>query len=499
MMKHFNEAEIPQALLERLESLNFTTPTPIQAQSIPHALAGSDILGSAQTGTGKTGAFGIPLISHMMNDEDAKALILVPTRELALQVMQSLKQFIGKDYIASALLIGGEPIGKQFKQLRQRPRLVVGTPGRVNDHLKRGTLFLDKTNFLVLDEVDRMLDMGFSVQLDAIAEYLPERRQTLMFSATMPRNIDQIAAKYLNKPVRISVDSTRAAAPKIKQEFVKVRDEEKYTHLLSELEARQGSIIIFIKTKYNAENMAKKLRKDGHEAEPIHGDLKQSRRARVIRSFHKKEYRILVATDVAARGLDIPHIEHVINYDAPHNPEDYIHRIGRTARAGAEGEAINFMGNRDGRQWAAVQRLMNPDDAHDAFGGRGKVRGKKPSYSDRSKKRGKSSAFSNKGAKSRKPWKKDGEVHSSDGRNDKKDFKRGFKKKLNRDGGSEERRSSEGKKWSEGKPKKKFEGKPQNKTQDKPSGAKIKKFSGKKKPFSTGKNKAARRRANNRG
>lgn len=385
-IKNFNEVDLPESLLDRLKEINFMEPTPIQAQAIPAAIAGRDVLGSAQTGTGKTGAFGIPLISHMIRNDDSKALILVPTRELALQVIQALQTFIGKDKIATSLLIGGEPIGKQFKQLRGRPRLVVGTPGRVNDHIKRRTLDLADTNFLILDEVDRMLDMGFSVQLETIESELPSERQTLMFSATMPKNMDNIASKYLSNPVRISVGSTRAAAPKVKQEFIKVRDEEKYDRLLQELETREGTILIFIKTKHNADNMAKKLNKEGHTVEAIHGDLKQSRRSRVIKGFKAKEYRILVATDVAARGLDIPHIEHVINYDAPHNPEDYIHRIGRTGRAGAEGQAINFMSNRDARPWFAVQRLLAPDDEQKAFTIHPKGK-KKRTYDDQKKKR----------------------------------------------------------------------------------------------------------------
>ena len=280
-MQHFNEAGLPQPLFHRLEQMGFDSPTPIQAQSIPHALKGSDILGSAQTGTGKTGAYGIPLITQLLNSEDGEALVLLPTRELALQVMQELKKFIGKSKIATALLIGGEPMPRQFRQLKNSPRLIVGTPGRINDHLLRKSLKLDTTNFLVLDEVDRMLDLGFGIQLDAISKFLTaKKRQTLMFSATLPKNIEKLADKYLSDPVRVSVGETYATATNIKQEHVKVSDSDKYDKLLDELNERSGSILVFIKTKYAADKMAIKLKKIGHKCDALHGDLRQNKRTK---------------------------------------------------------------------------------------------------------------------------------------------------------------------------------------------------------------------------
>lgn len=374
-MKHFNEAGLPQALLHRLENAGFTTPTPIQAETLPKALEGRDILGSAQTGTGKTGAYGIPLVSHLMSGHKGSALVLLPTRELATQVLKALKVFIGKEKLPTALLIGGEPMGRQLSDLRAKPRLIVGTPGRINDHLDRGSLMLHQVNFLVLDEVDRMLDMGFGVQLDAIAKFLTNKRQTLMFSATLPKNIEQIAAKYLTDPLRISVGSTRAPASKIKQEEVKIGDHEKYDRLLDELNGRDGSVIVFVKTKYAADKMAVKLKQFGHKSDALHGDLHQGKRNRVVTAFRNKQYRVLVATDVAARGLDIPHIEHVINYDLPQNPEDYIHRIGRTARAGADGEAINFISPADSGKWRAISRLLNPNAPEEPAERRGARKG----------------------------------------------------------------------------------------------------------------------------
>lgn len=359
-MKNFNEASIPPPLIHRLEQIGFTTPTSIQAQAIPPALQGSDILGSAQTGTGKTAAFGIPLVTHLLNNAQGSSLVLLPTRELALQVMKALEQFTDESKIYTALLIGGEDMRRQLNQLKAKPRLIVGTPGRVNDHLTRGTLKLSDTNFLVLDEVDRMLDMGFGMQLDAIAKYLTAKRQTLMFSATMPENIQKLSVKYLNNPVRIAVGSTHTPTENIKQEHVKLSDSEKYPRLLEEFDSRTGSIIVFIKTKYAADAMAKKLCKLGHKAGALHGDLRQKKRTQVTENFRKQNYRILVATDIAARGLDIPHIQHVINYDLPQCPEDYIHRIGRTARAGATGKAMNFLSPSEGGKWKAIQRLLNP-------------------------------------------------------------------------------------------------------------------------------------------
>jgi ATP-dependent RNA helicase DeaD len=349
---------LPDKLLQALQRIDFNTPTPIQAQAIPVALQGHDILASAQTGTGKTGAFGISLIARMMEDRDSSALILTPTRELAAQINAALLAMIPVPYIKTALLIGGESMPKQLKQLAFRPRLIIGTPGRVNDHLLRGSLNLRNAGFLVLDETDRMLDMGFGVQIDKILQHMPQKRQTLLFSATLPPEIVKLANKYQKNPQRIAVGSTTAPIAKIDQQTVYINDGEKYPKLLEELEAREGSVIIFVKTKHGTQRMADKLAKAGFEADAIHGDLQQRRRDRVIQSFRDRQFRILCATDVAARGLDISHIEHVINYDLPQVPEDYIHRIGRTARAGAEGQAVTFVTNADKVKWNAIQKLL---------------------------------------------------------------------------------------------------------------------------------------------
>lgn len=366
-MTTFNEMGLPPLLLKALDRLQFNTPTPIQEKAIPIALKGGDILGSAQTGTGKTAAFALPIITHLMNDPQACALILTPTRELATQVAAAIETMIPVQNIKMALLIGGESYHKQFKQLQAQPRIVVGTPGRVNDHLARNTLQLGRTRFLVLDETDRMLDMGFGVQIEKIVKFLPQKRQTMLFSATLPPEIVKLSSKYLYKPERVAAGSTITAAPKIQQELIHTSDADKHQNLLDQLNQRTGSVIIFVKTKYGTEKLANKLNKLQHSADAIHGDLQQRRRDRVIRDFRDQKYRILVATDVAARGLDIPHIEHVINYDLPQCPEDYIHRIGRTARAGAEGAAVNFLTPSDASKWRAIHRLMNPGEKQERY------------------------------------------------------------------------------------------------------------------------------------
>ncbi|MDR1026262.1 MAG: DEAD/DEAH box helicase [Lactobacillus sp.] len=360
-MTNFKNLGIPPIMLEALTKMNFATPTPIQEPAIPVALEGHDILGSAQTGTGKTASFAIPMINHLLNNRDSSALVLLPTRELAAQVLEAANKMLGSiANIKSALLIGGDSMVKQLQQLKRSPRIIVGTPGRINDHLSRKSLNLKSADFLVLDETDRMLDMGFGIQLNEIAKFLPKERQTLMFSATLPKNITALSKKYLNNPVRIAVGNDNEVAPKIKQEIIKTSDGTKYNDLVNQINIRNGSLLVFVKTKFGADRLAVKLNKENLSAAAIHGDLRQSKRERVIADFRKQKFRVLVATDIAARGLDIPHIENVVNYDLPQCPEDYIHRIGRTGRAGAEGMAINFLTSKDGAKWKEIHKLLNP-------------------------------------------------------------------------------------------------------------------------------------------
>ena len=364
-MAYFHEMGLPSSILQSLDKLGFKQPTPIQEKTIPLALQGKDILGSAQTGTGKTFAFAIPLIKRLLENPAESGIVLVPTRELAHQVVTAISQLIDyKSRIRTALLIGGEPYGKQLAQLRMNPRIIVGTPGRIIDYFERRKLIDHTFKFLVLDETDRMFDMGFGLQLQEIISQLPTERQTLMFSATIFPKVEKLAAQYLVNPERISIESQITPAKNLKQEVLRVKESEKYENLLVQLNQREGSIIVFVKTKANADRLAWDLSKENHSASAIHGDLRQNKRDRVMQAFRKGRYRIMVATDLAARGLDVPHIQHVINYDLPQSPEDYIHRIGRTARAGAEGSALSYVSPRDNGKWGAIQRMMNPQSKH---------------------------------------------------------------------------------------------------------------------------------------
>ena len=359
---NFSDLNIENKLKKSIELAEFRTPTPIQSQSIPISLEGKDVLGTAQTGTGKTLAFTIPMLNKLLKNKQAMALIICPTRELATQVMETvLKLNIREIGIGNALLIGGESMQKQLRQLKKRARIIVGTPGRINDHIERKSLNLSRVNYLVLDETDRMLDMGFTPQIEIILKFIPKDHQTLLFSATLPENILKISQKYLNNPERVSVGSLSTPIEKIKQETFQITADKKYHELINQLVERSGSILVFVKTKHGADKIVKRLKYDGHKADAIHGNLRQSKRDRVIRGFRNGNSRILIATDVAARGLDIPVIKHVINYDLPQVPEDYIHRIGRTGRAGKDGSALTFLTNNDRSMWRSIQKLIDPD------------------------------------------------------------------------------------------------------------------------------------------
>ena len=425
-MENFLSLNLEPTLIESIAKINFKTPTPIQAKAIPIALSGKDILGTAQTGTGKTAAFGVPLINFLLKTKKETALIITPTRELASQVMQTMNNLIGRGNIRSSLLIGGSPMQKQLKQMRRNPRLIVGTPGRINDHLKRKTLILKNTSFLVLDEVDRMLDMGFTPQINQVLQSVPRKHQTLLFSATLPGNILRLAETYLNNPERISAGSTSMPIEKIKQEVLKVKSGDKYNQLIKEIYVRKGSILIFVKTRRNAEKMVKRLKYDDHDADAIHGNLRQNKRDRVIKAFRNNHFRILVGTDVASRGLDIPAIKHVINFDLPQVPEDFIHRIGRTARAGSEGSALSFVGDEDRGKWNAIQRLINPNFRTES-GGERKGR----------KKRGRS--FDRRGRRGRKRFDKKDKNKWGDFKK-KKGFKFKYKKSFKKKGKFSKRR-----------------------------------------------------------
>jgi len=358
----FEQFNLPSPILNALTLNNFINPTPIQQEVLPVALKGLDVLGSAQTGTGKTLAFVIPLLARLIEKQQDCALIIVPTRELAAQVQQALQVLISRDLrIVTVLLIGGEPIFRQYRQLRMNSRIVVGTPGRIIDHLGQGTYNPKNVSFLVLDEMDRMFDMGFDLQVAEIIRHLSDNRQTMMFSATLPKEIEARAQKYLKSPVRISVGLVSAPAANITQEIIQVQEHGKYQSLVEQLNQKEGSIVVFVKTKMGAARLAERLSEDNHSAVAMHGDLGQNQRANVVRKYRQGLFRILVATDIAARGLDIPRITVVINYDLPECAADYIHRIGRTARAGAQGIAVCLIAPHERRLWSAIDRLLNPD------------------------------------------------------------------------------------------------------------------------------------------
>jgi ATP-dependent RNA helicase DeaD len=428
-MENFKLLKIEESLKYSLNKMNFTKPTPIQSMAIPVALEGKDILGTAQTGTGKTLAFSIPLINKLILDKNAFALVMCPTRELATQVMEAIKSIISdKINIKTALLIGGESMQKQLRQLGNRSRIIVGTPGRINDHLKRKSLNLSATKYLVLDETDRMLDMGFTPQIEMVLKFVPKNHQTLLFSATLPQNILRISERFLNKPERISTGATSVPIAKIKQEILQVFKENKYDELIDQFLARKGSILVFVKTKRSADKMVKRLKEEGHSADAIHGDLRQSKRDRVINSFRKGLKRILIATDVAARGLDIPLIQHVINYDLPQVPEDYVHRIGRTARAGSHGSALTFLTPDDRSMWNSINKLIDPNFKPALSGLRRDTKNKRRGKGPNNKKR-KLREEKRLNSKEKRRSFEEGERYKSKRNNDNNKF--GFKKKSN--------------------------------------------------------------------
>jgi ATP-dependent RNA helicase DeaD len=363
-MNNFEEMGLPPVLTQALDKLGFIHPTPIQAKTIPLALQHKDILGSAQTGTGKTLAFALPLINHLLNNPTGMGLILAPTRELAQQILVSINQLIrGIPAIKTALLIGGDSYDKQLSQLKPSGCIIIGTPGRIIDHLGRRSFKPASINYLILDETDRMFDMGFSEQLEKIVSQLPRERQTLMFSATFPPKIEKLAAKYMQEAERVFVQEKQEAgmvANNLTQETIEIKEGDKYGELLNQLTTREGSILVFVKTKYDADSLALQLGKAGHNVCAIHGNLRQNKRERVMHSFRQGKHRVMVGTDIVARGLDVPHVMHVINYDIPYTPEDYVHRIGRTARAGAKGFAVSFISGPDRKRWKAIQDLLNP-------------------------------------------------------------------------------------------------------------------------------------------
>lgn len=354
----FSDLGISASILDILKKMNLETPTPIQIKTIPVGISGQDLIGVAQTGTGKTFSYGIPMLERI-GQSKGQGLVIAPTRELASQVEESLKKLGQLLGLRTALLIGGEAMDRQLFQLRKKPHIVVATPGRLIDHLKRRTYKLDLVNVLVLDEADMMLDMGFAPQIQEILKQAPKERQTMLFSATMPATIVKIAATFMKLPVSIEVAPPGTTVAQIDQEIFIINNDERFGHLLKILNRYAGSVLVFVRTKHGVKGLTLKLQALGHKAVEIHSNLSLSRRKAALGGFKSKKDRILVATDVAARGLDINAIELVVNYNLPDNSEDYVHRIGRTGRAGLGGKAITFATPSEQKEIYAIERLIN--------------------------------------------------------------------------------------------------------------------------------------------
>jgi len=362
MATTFSEFELKPALQKSLDEVGYETPTPIQEQTIPLMLEKKDVLGQAQTGTGKTAAFALPLLSNLnLRQKDPQVLVLAPTRELAIQVAEAFKKYASHMKSFHVLPIyGGQEYSGQIRGLKRGSHVVVGTPGRVMDHMRRGTLKLDKLSTLVLDEADEMLRMGFIDDVEWILEQTPKERQIALFSATMPRQIRRIATRYLKDPVEIIIKDKTTTAPTIRQRFWPVSGIHKLDALTRILEAEPfEAMLIFVRTKTATVELSAKLEARGYASTPLNGDIKQNQRERSIESLKSGKLDILVATDVAARGLDVERITHVINYDIPHDTEGYVHRIGRTGRAGRQGDAILFVAPREKSMLHAIERATN--------------------------------------------------------------------------------------------------------------------------------------------
>ncbi len=364
-MSDFDMMDLPKALVKRLEAMGLKDPTPIQKQAIPHGLNGRDVMGLAQTGTGKTAAFGIPLIAQMLqmegrpNPKSVRGLVLAPTRELATQISVNLRAFSEGTAIKVAMVVGGQNINTQIKRLHGGIDILVATPGRLLDLMDRRAVRLDEAKFLVLDEADQMLDMGFIHDLRKISQVIPKDRQTFLFSATMPKLMNEIANSYLQSPIRIEVSPPGKAADKVTQEVHFIAKAEKKALLVELLEKHKDErALVFGRTKHGCEKLMKDLVKAGFDAASIHGNKSQGQRDRAIESFKKGEITVLVATDVAARGLDIPDVKHVYNYELPNVPDNYVHRIGRTARAGKDGAAIAFCAPDEMGELIDIQKVM---------------------------------------------------------------------------------------------------------------------------------------------
>lgn len=352
----FGSLELDRKIVTALTDMGFEEPSPIQSQTIPMVLEGKDVIGQAQTGTGKTAAFGIPVIQRIQSDHrGVQALVMTPTRELAIQVSEELSKIGRLKRLKTLPVYGGQPIDRQIRALRSGVQVVIGTPGRLLDHIRRQTIRLDHIRFLVLDEADEMLDMGFVEDMEEIMRHLPEERQTLLFSATMPASIRSLSKRYMKDPATVTISRENLTVPLIDQYYYETKDKLDGLCLVLDAEV-SGKLIVFCRTKKGVDELASALESRGYMADALHGDLSQNQRDRVMKRFREGKSDILVATDVAARGLDIDNITHVVNYDIPQDPESYVHRIGRTGRAGNKGVAMTFITPREYRQLKLIER-----------------------------------------------------------------------------------------------------------------------------------------------
>ena len=349
-----------------MEKQELHVPTPIQEKSIPIILEGKDVIGLAQTGTGKTAAFILPLLSKMYGTQQTgkfrkvKMLVLSPTRELAQQIGEVIKPFASATNIKACTIVGGIPIFKQFKDLRKGSDIIIGTPGRVEDHISQKSIDLSNAKYTVLDEADQMLDIGFLPAVRRILGITPKTRQTLLFSATMPQEIKRLVEKFMVSPVEVTVSAVAKPVEKINQKIIMLNNSQKIDALKEIVQSRAGArLLIFTKTKHGAEKVVKSLSKDGFSVASIHGNKSQNQRQKSLINFKNGNCPLLVATDIAARGIDVPGVEAVINYDLPEVPESYVHRIGRTARAGMTGDAISFCSELEIKKLRAIEKLIN--------------------------------------------------------------------------------------------------------------------------------------------
>ncbi|QQK80185.1 DEAD/DEAH box helicase [Salicibibacter cibi] len=356
-MNVFESEQIKPEVKKAIKEIGFEEPSPIQEQAIPKVLNGKDVIGQAQTGTGKTAAFGIPLLTKLSASSHVQALVLTPTRELAIQVAGELQKLSTHLHVTTLPVYGGQSIGHQIKALKRGVQVVIGTPGRVQDHLRRKTLKLDRVQTLVLDEADEMLDMGFIDDIESILKQTNEDRQTMLFSATMPDPIRKLSRRYMQQPETVSISKSDVTAPSIEQIYFKVLERNKLESLCRVIDRYNPELaIVFCRTKKGVAELSESLQARGYFADGLHGDLNQSQRDAVMKRFRESTIEYLVATDVAARGLDVQNVTHVINYDIPQDPESYVHRIGRTGRAGKSGQALTLVTPREMKHLRSIEK-----------------------------------------------------------------------------------------------------------------------------------------------